>query len=419
MFSWTPNIFRCFINGVHSGDLFKDTSVHTRLGKISFAGTFVHLTDAFLQKISQLKYFLAPYTLRSNTWLFWLQKPHLNETHMRNELLPNSQICSSHIFCMLHSLSVVWWNESSTAEQKPLHSLCPAHQRSSSLFLKIRHWNCPALSAALDKRVKREGLQSRSAPMWHRSSAQMTLIPNHRNSGLQTCPSSSWQIHRCHETLMQPFPVTTAERMVGTHPNVLCVTTFCFGLMKAFLTLLMWSCWKCCLCFSRNCWCCCWTTSCWRAWELCGRGADCVRPSGLCCRSFCRDCSGAAATPATNTHRMNIYKQPTSPHGHHFIMINCFPKPACMGAPCKHHRANMSGQDTHAGLCPLHFPIPIISAPMFPWKGKWAQHTVFHRSDRNEETLTGQRSQVENHKNCLVYVRHQSWQIIGVTNCFA
>lgn len=67
----------------------------------------------------------------------------------------------------------------------------------------------------------------------------------------------------------------------------------------------MWSCWKCCLCFSRNCWCCCWTTSCWSAWLLWGRGADCVRPSGRCCRSFCRhgDCSAAAAIPAQNTFR--------------------------------------------------------------------------------------------------------------------
>lgn len=64
-------------------------------------------------------------------------------------------------------------------------------------------------------------------------------------------------------------------------------------------TLLMCSCccWNCCLCFSKNCWCCCWITNCWRAWAFCGRGADCVRPSGRCCRSLCIE--GETRSPPT------------------------------------------------------------------------------------------------------------------------
>ena len=55
-------------------------------------------------------------------------------------------------------------------------------------------------------------------------------------------------------------------------------------------TLFMCSCcWKCCLCFSRNCWCCCWITRCCRAGAFWGSGADWVRPSGRCCRSLCMD----------------------------------------------------------------------------------------------------------------------------------
>lgn len=64
-------------------------------------------------------------------------------------------------------------------------------------------------------------------------------------------------------------------------------------------TLLMCSCccWNCCLCFSKNCWCCCWITNCWRAWAFWGRGADCVRPSGRCCRSLCIE--GETRSPLT------------------------------------------------------------------------------------------------------------------------
>lgn len=64
-------------------------------------------------------------------------------------------------------------------------------------------------------------------------------------------------------------------------------------------TLLMCSCccWNCCLCFSKNCWCCCWITNCWRAWAFWGRGADCVRPSGRCCRSLCIE--GETRSPPT------------------------------------------------------------------------------------------------------------------------
>ena len=82
-------------------------------------------------------------------------------------------------------------------------------------------------------------------------------------------------------------------------------------------TLLMCSCcWNCCLCFSRNCWCCCWMTRCCRAGAFWGSGADCVRPSGRCCRSLCTDgdtrsaptsaCACRGSAPRPERHRRKV-----------------------------------------------------------------------------------------------------------------